>query len=389
MKLKITIDNKFAIYSIIIGISYLLNFSYLTLYVKQSIYFLFGIDYSAYYAASQMVINGEIDYIYDIDKHHAMVENILSQVVPFELPWFYPPNFLLIVLPLAILPYKVALFFWIFSTLTLCVYSIYILVEKNWKIAFVILGFPAILMNLRWGQNGFLSTALLALSFYFIQFNPKKAGVLLGLLTYKPQILCFPLIILILCKKWTTLLWTGVTFGVISLISALLLGVDVWAKFILNTGGKSAEILNQIFGKILGMQPTVYALFKILGVQGICLFLIVIVVASTAVITCMWICRKSNNFKLKSSAITIGIFLSMPYLGQYDLIILGIPVVMLFWDFRINGSKCIEKISLFLLWIMPLINMIILQMTRIQICPIVLIIVMTLICYRVYKQNIA
>lgn len=387
MRFKINSHNKFAIYSIIIGISYLFLFVYYTIYAEQNVNFLFGIDYAAYHAAGQMVLNGDIHSIYDIEKHHGMVENVLQIIVPFELPWFYPPTFFLFVLPLAILPYEVALYCWLLLTLILCIYAVYVLTEKNWRIAFLILGFPAVLMNLRWGQNGFLNTALLALGFYFMQVNTKKAGIMFGLLAYKPQILFFPVLVLLLCKKWTTLLWTGLTFLVLSLISILFFGLEVWKNFIFNTGGKSAEIMNEIFSKILVIQPTVYAFLKILGVKDVLLFLLVLLVAISAVGICAWICRVSDNFRLKISSVHIGIFLSMPYLGQYDLIILGIPLVLLFWDFTLNGSCWYEKVILFLFWVMPIFNLSIVEITRVQICPIILAVVMAMICWRVCRQE--
>ena len=47
--------------------------------------------------------------------------------------------------------------------------------------------FPAVFINIGHGENGFLTAALLGAALYWLDFRPWLAGLLSGLLAYKPQ----------------------------------------------------------------------------------------------------------------------------------------------------------------------------------------------------------
>lgn len=131
-----------------------------------------GVDYSIFYAAGKMAIEGKANLIYDVDTHHAEIESVIGRETPHLLGWFYPPNFLLMIIPLSILPYYMSLILWILITFILVLYSIYLLCKRNIYLTGIACSFPGILMNLRWGQNGFLSSSLLGFGLYFINTNP-------------------------------------------------------------------------------------------------------------------------------------------------------------------------------------------------------------------------
>ena len=49
------------------------------------------------------------------------------------------------------------------------------------------LAYPAVLINIGHGQNGFLTAALLGGALVILDRRPIVAGILFGLLVYKPQ----------------------------------------------------------------------------------------------------------------------------------------------------------------------------------------------------------
>ena len=67
------------------------------------------------------------------------------------------------------------------------------------------LAFPAVYVNLAHGQNGFLSAALLGGSLLILDQRPKLAGVLIGLLAYKPQFGVLIPLVLIATGRWTVI----------------------------------------------------------------------------------------------------------------------------------------------------------------------------------------
>ncbi len=98
----------------------------------------------------------------------------------------YPPMYLLVVMPLALLPYAWSLIIW-----TVANFAAYLGVM--WKVdpereaLWLAVAFPGALVNLTNGQNGFLTLALLGTALLTVERRPIVAGVLFGLMSYKPQ----------------------------------------------------------------------------------------------------------------------------------------------------------------------------------------------------------
>ncbi len=61
------------------------------------------------------------------------------------------------------------------------------LYPERWAVL-LLLAFPAFWSNATYGQNGFLSAALLAGATHHLDKRPAVAGVCFGLLAYKPQL---------------------------------------------------------------------------------------------------------------------------------------------------------------------------------------------------------
>src|SRR5215510_13668402 len=70
-----------------------------------------GTDFSSFYAAGSLVLDGRASDVYDMAAHHAREQQIFGSATPYY-AWLYPPLFLLAVTPLALLPYPVALLVW-------------------------------------------------------------------------------------------------------------------------------------------------------------------------------------------------------------------------------------------------------------------------------------
>ena len=108
------------------------------------------------------------------------------------------------VLPLGFMPYLPALLVWIIATLIL-----YLVVLSRTSahpiILILCLCFPGIFENFIFGQNGFLSGALLGGGLLLLDGWPILAGCLFGLLSYKPTLLILALAALIFGRYWKTL----------------------------------------------------------------------------------------------------------------------------------------------------------------------------------------
>src|SRR5512139_1809356 len=61
-----------------------------------------GADFVQYWAASHLALAGEAATVYDPTKFYEVERQVTGVFYP--VPWLYPPTFLIILLPLALLP---------------------------------------------------------------------------------------------------------------------------------------------------------------------------------------------------------------------------------------------------------------------------------------------
>ena len=333
----------------------------------------FGIDFADYYTAGHMAISGELDNVYSVPAHRATMEQLLGVVVPFTLPWRYPPVFLLAIIPFSLLPFKISMVLWLGVTLALAAVAIYrMLPEKRWLGALA-LGFPGVFMNFRWGQNGFLSAAILAAGVGALETNPVFGGAMLGLLVYKPQFAVFPFLILLLTKRWKALLAGIGSALAISLVSLALFGAEQWVEFFRSLFVSSSNLMADESAIIAAIQVSVYNAMLVLTESPLVSILAQGLCSIGTIIAVCWIFRKSSRFALKGAALVLGIPLAIPYFMQYDLMILAVPLVLLAYDYSQFGFRKKELLFTTLIWFLPVISWPLMRFTAIQICPLVLV----------------
>ena len=160
-----------------------------------------GTDFSNVYAAGQLVLEGNPAAPYDPAVHRERERAIFGEKTPFY-RWLYPPFFLFVAAGLALMSYPIALAVWQGVSLLLYLLSIRAILRGNpascgrvptaqtppnklWLLLAV--SFPAVFVNIGHGHNGFLTAALLGGGLVLLDRRSIVAGILLGLLAYKPQ----------------------------------------------------------------------------------------------------------------------------------------------------------------------------------------------------------
>lgn len=121
-----------------------------------------GTDFLSFYAAGSLVLDGKAADVYDMAAHYARQQHIFGSAIPYY-GWLYPPIFLLIATPLALLPYTAALALWQGTTLLLYIGVIGWIVRTirtehpefgyTWLLA--ALAFPAVFINLGMDRTDF------------------------------------------------------------------------------------------------------------------------------------------------------------------------------------------------------------------------------------------
>jgi hypothetical protein len=145
-----------------------------------------GTDFLGFFTAASLAKAGHAAWAYNLHKMHALEKIIISPAVPL-IAWMYPPTFLLMVLPLAFLPYPLAIILWIVPTLVVYLWVVKKIVPHPLAL-WVILAFPGTFQNFIHFQNGFVTATLLGGGLLLMGRQPFLGGVLLGLLSFKPHL---------------------------------------------------------------------------------------------------------------------------------------------------------------------------------------------------------
>ncbi len=188
-------------------------------------------DFVSFFAAGKLTLAGTPALVYDQAAHYAVEQQATAPGAPYQF-FFYPPVFLLPCAGLALLPYLVAYGVFQLVTLTMFLGVMHgILACKGWTWIAPVLAFPAVFWNIGVGQNAFLAAALFGGFTLLMDRRPIKAGVLLGMLCYKPHFGLLAPFALAAGKHWRALLSASVTLVVLVGTSILTLGLGTWKAY--------------------------------------------------------------------------------------------------------------------------------------------------------------
>ncbi len=309
-----------------------------------------GTDYASFWTASQLALAGHPLQVYDVAAHHAAQTRLFGRDVGYA-AFFYPPIYLLICLPLALLPYFASLAVWLGVT-----GLAYWLVVRAWLGerfgALAIFAFPAVLVNIGHGQNGFLTTALFGGGALMLDRRPLIAGVLFGCMVYKPQLgLVIPLA-LIAAGRWKTIAAAGATVVVLAGLSAALFGLDAWRGFLAVSPLAKAALEQDLVG-YAKMQSTFAAVRLLHGGPGLA-YALQIAVALAAWASLVLLQRRAFRGGAEGPAMVTAALLASPFLLDYDLLLLAIPLAWMAREGVRAGFKSWEKLVLGLAFFLPL-----------------------------------
>lgn len=310
-----------------------------------------GTDFSNVYAAGVLTLSGKAPDAYDPKLQHAAEIAVFEgRDVPF-FGWHYPPFFLMIAALLALMPYALALLCWLAVSLPAFMIAVHAIVPRR-ETWLVTAAFPAVFVNVGHGQNAFFTAALLGGFLTLLNRRPVIAGILLGLLSYKPQFgLLIPLVLLV-TGRWTTILSATATVAVLIGASTLLFGMSVWHAFIesatftrtivLEAGGTGWEKIQSLFSAVRMWGGSIDAAYAAQGA-----------LALTLAASVVWLWRSQAAFELKAAALAIACLLATPYVLDYDMVVLGIAIAFLVRHGLARGFHPYETSLLALAWAAP------------------------------------
>jgi hypothetical protein len=194
----------------------------------------FGHDLIPSYVAGRILLNGDSQHLYN----PATAENVGNQVMsnanltgnPHDVRWLNPPCFALLFAPLAALPYRSALLVWLslngglFGGVIAMLSQSLLREHRRRAIIFaaVVVASCPFLLATEHQQNTFLSLAILSgVVLAWRGGRPFIAGLLAGILVYKPQLAVAISVALIVSQGWRALLGVVLSAGVLTLLGEI------------------------------------------------------------------------------------------------------------------------------------------------------------------------
>ena len=324
-----------------------------------------GYDFITFWAGSWLTLQGDPAGAFDPAKIFA-AERIAVPASDKLFLWHYPPTFLMVVTPFALVPYIVAYLLWGTATLALYAWVIRKLAPQP-QTLLLLLAFPGVFLNFFHGQNAFLSAALLGGAILTLERRPVLAGILIGLMSYKPHFGVLIPLALICGRHWQAFAAAAVTTLLFAAASALTLGIEPWIAF-----WNNIPLAREVFEDGLirwSKLPTLYASLRLAGAGLEIAYLLHTALGIGVAATVAWVWWRKPPLPLRGAVLAAGSLLVTPYMFDYDFAILAIPGAIIAMDGYSRGWLPYERAILALIWTMPLIAVGLADSTGVQIGP--------------------
>lgn len=310
------------------------------------------VDFFAFWAAAKLALAGEAGAAFDpvalLDAGGYPAEDR-----PTNLIWLYPPGFLALVAPLGLLPFWLAWCVFILASATalaLALRAPAAPLPGGWRLPLVA---PALLVGaLYLGQTSALWAAGLAGALWALRRGrPAAAGLLIALLTLKPQLGLLIPFALIAGGHWRAIGWAIVCTVLVLAGSTLLFGAEYWPAFL--------DALREATRRVAAGEMPIMRLVSPYGfareagaghgpallVQGVATILLIVATVWA------W-SRHRLGPDLKAAVLCAAIPLATPYAFHYEMLLTLVAALFLYRDGF--GRTPTGMVCLFLAWLGPL-----------------------------------
>lgn len=339
-------------------------------------------DYVSFHAAGQLALAGTPELAYNQAAHMAVQRQTAVTGDSYQY-FFYPPVYLLLCAPVALIPYYLSFTVFLLATGGLFLVAMHRIIRPvSWGWLIPVLSFPPVFWNIGVGQNAFLTAALFAGFTLMLDRRPASAGAMLGLLCYKPHYGMLVPIALGAGQHWRAFIGAAaVVLGLIGL-SVALFGVETWQAYLTAASGSSKVYES---GRIdLAGMITVFGAARLSGAppQAAWALQAVAALVMAAVVALVW--RRDDHPNARRVILLVSTLLAVPLSLVYDQLLLLVAMAWILRDARDSGFLPWERLILVAVWPLSLMTWIIGSSWHIPIAPLTHIAVLVLGLRRVY-----
>jgi hypothetical protein len=213
------------------------------------------------------------------------------------------------------------------------------------------------------------------------------AGVLLGLLTIKPQLGILIPIALIAAGAWRAILSAVVTTALLVAGSIALFGIAPWTAYLHQTAPFQTAILEYGTGLFTLMMPTPFMAARIMGWDIGIGYILNAATALGAAIVVGWAYRaKSGSADLRAVILLTATLLASPYAFNYDMTALSAALLCLVIYRPDDKLREGELLAIIATWSLPIL-VLTLNNTGLPLGPVVLAIMLAYLALRLRTET--
>lgn len=307
-------------------------------------------DFSNLWAGGVFAREGRVHLLFEVDAYRSALRVLFTPLLGDQ-EWSYPPSMLLVAVPLGLMPVLPAYFFWTFGTIGLLHLAIRALRMPLFAHLAVLVS-PSVIMSVVVGQNGAFTASLLIGGLLLAPKRPVLAGLLFGLLTMKPHLGILVPFCLLASRNYRTIISAGVTTLVLSGLTAVLFGPEVWLLFRSVTTPLMTGILEAPYPQNYHtLAFTVFAACRSFGFGLPASYGVQLVFSVFSIVAAIWLWLPSTRISHERRVVLTGLLalVATPYGYVYDSVPLGVAAGYLFLS-----ERRIPLVAHAIAWLYPL-----------------------------------
>lgn len=275
-------------------------------------------DFANYWIAGKLVLDGRVlDLFGSQEKYFSHLMQVFGDDYQWH-NWSYPPHYLLLIWPLGFFGYKTGMSIFLVGTGLFYAWSLRAFAGRALPMVLVASG-PFIVCNIWAAQNGFLTAALALGALALRARRPIIAGIMLGLLTVKPQLgILFPFLLLVE-KRWLVIFSAVLTAAFLILVSAAVFGIDAWRGYFREIIPYQTLVMRNLDGAFLIMLPSLFGSFRCFGFDADAAVIAHAFLAVPAFAITVAAFFMTPVARWRAVLLLLGTFLVTPYALTYDL----------------------------------------------------------------------
>jgi len=314
-----------------------------------------GRDFITFWSGGRAVLTDRAVELYQAAQYRDLLVQYFGE--PLNNYYFaYPPHSLALFAPFGALPYVYGLILWTVGELALA-YAASRMWFKRQDFSFWIIIGPAAFIVLIGGQTGLWLAGIWMLALSCLDKRPILAGVLIGILTIKPQMGVLLALYLLCGGHWKAIISASVTASLMIAASLILYGFEPWRLFIHETLPVQSDVINQPFGIFDYMIHSPYKWMINLAATPKAAWMLQVPFMLFGVFALIWACLKSVDKRLIIALLSVLTFLFSPYIAIYDMTILAFAAC-LYWQYSLDTeqSSLLRRVVVALLIATPILG---------------------------------